>query len=160
MTGDHIAIADKVVHHTDKVDYKNLLVGKSYKTVSELYFSDNGEQVKDADGNAITQEVEFIPDTPDETVDVTFEFDASLLAGRSIVAFETIYLDGKKVAAHADLTDEGQTITYPPKTPPKPPKVTPPVKTGDSAILLIPIVAGIVAAAGIVVMVYKRKKKK
>ena len=160
VTGDHIAIADKVVHHTDKVDYKNLLVGKSYKTVSELYFSDNGEQVKDADGNAITQEVEFIPDTPDETVDVTFEFDASLLAGRSIVAFETIYLDGKKVAAHADLTDEGQTITYPPKTPPKPPKVTPPVKTGDSAILLIPIVAGIVAAAGIVVMVYKRKKKK
>ena len=157
MTGDHIAIADKVVHHTDKVDYKNLLVGKSYKTVSELYFSDNGEQVKDADGNAITQEVEFIPDTPDGTVDVTFEFDASLLAGRSIVAFETIYLDGKKVAAHADLTDEGQTITY--RTPPAPPKITHPPKTGDQTMLLLPIILGVIAAAGIILVIKKKKNK-
>ena len=112
-TGDHIAIVDKTVKHTDKVAYSNLLVGKTYKTVAELYFTDNGEALKDADGKAITQEVKFKPEKPDGTVDVTFEFDASLLAGRSIVAFETIYLDGKKVAAHADLTDEGQTIHYP-----------------------------------------------
>ena len=69
--------------------------------------------MKDADGKAITQEVEFKPEKPDGTVDVTFEFDASLLAGRSIVAFETVYYNEKKIATHADLTDEDQTIHYP-----------------------------------------------
>ena len=112
-TGDHIAIVDKTVKHTDKVAYSNLLVGKTYKTVAELYFTDNGEALKDADGKAITQEVEFKPEKPDGTVDVTFEFDASLLAGRSIVAFETVYYNEKKIATHADLTDEDQTIHYP-----------------------------------------------
>lgn len=112
-TGDHIAIVDKTVKHTDKVAYSNLLVGKTYKTVAELYFTDNGEALKDADGKAITQEVEFKPEKPDGTVDVTFEFDASLLAGRSIVAFETMYYNEKKIAIHADLTDEDQTIHYP-----------------------------------------------
>ena len=156
MTGDHVASPDKQVKHTDVVAYTNLLVGKTYKTVATLKYKDSGEPVVDADGKEITEEVEFTPETPDGTVDVVFEFDASLLAGRSIVAFEKVYYEDKEVAAHEDLTDEGQTITYPPK----PPKVTPPVKTGDSAKLLIPIAAGIAAATGIVVMVYKRKKKK
>ena len=155
-TGNHVAFPDKKVKHTDVVAYTNLLVGKTYKTVATLKYKDSGEPVVDADGKEITEEVEFTPETPDGTVDVVFEFDASLLAGRSIVAFEKVYYEDKEVAAHEDLTDEGQTITYPPK----PPKVTPPVKTGDSAKLLIPIAAGIAAAAGIVVMVYKRKKKK
>ncbi len=155
-TGNHVAFPDKKVKHTDVVAYTNLLVGKTYKTVATLKYKDSGEPVKDADGKEITEEVEFTPETADGTVDVVFEFDATLLAGKSIVAFEKVYYEDKEVAAHEDLTDEGQTITYPPK----PPKVTPPVKTGDSAKLLIPIAAGIAAAAGIVVMVYKRKKKK
>ena len=151
-TGKHTANAAKKVKHTDKVEYSNLLVGKSYKTVAELYFKDTGEAVKDVNGKAITKEVEFTPESPDGMVDVTFEFDASLLAGKSIVAFEKIYTDDRLVGSHADLTDEGQTITYPP--------TKPPVKTGDPVKPIIPIALGIIAAAGIVVMIILKKKHK
>ena len=151
-TGKHTANAAKKVKHTDKVEYSNLLVGKSYKTVAELYFKDTGEAVKDVNGKAITKEVEFTPESPDGMVDVTFEFDASLLAGKSIVAFEKIYTDDRLVGSHADLTDEGQTITYPP--------TKPPVKTGDPVKPIIPIALGIIAAAGIVIMIVLKKKHK
>ena len=39
---------------------------------------------------------------------VTFSFDGSALAGRTVVAFETLSLGGREYAAHADLSDEGQ----------------------------------------------------
>ena len=35
------------------------------------------------------------------------------MAGKSLVAFETLYTEGKEVAIHADLEDEGQTIRIP-----------------------------------------------
>ena len=37
-------------------------------------------------------------------------FDASLLGGRDLVAFESLRKDEAEVASHADLSDEGQTV--------------------------------------------------
>ena len=45
-------------------------------------------------------------------MDVTFTFDASDLAGRSVVAFEVVTLDGQVVATHEDINDEGQTVEF------------------------------------------------
>ena len=41
-----------------------------------------------------------------------FTFDATKLKGEQVVVFEEVYLEEKLVAAHADLEDEGQSVTY------------------------------------------------
>ena len=44
----------------------------------------------------------------DERVDgeitLSFTFDASALEGKTVVAYEHVYRDGKEVATHADIT--------------------------------------------------------
>ena len=52
----------------------------------------------------------FVPNSADGTAEVEFGFDASLLAGKELVAFESLEKDGLKVAVHADIDDEGQTV--------------------------------------------------
>lgn len=71
---------------------------------------DTGEPLLDADGKPVTAEATFTPDHDHGTVDVTFTFDASLLAGQQVVAFETLYRLDKEITAHADIEDEDQTI--------------------------------------------------
>lgn len=56
--------------------------------------------------------MEFTPDSPDGTVELTYTFDASALAGTSVVVFEDLYQGENVVASHADLEDEGQTVTF------------------------------------------------
>ena len=157
-TGEHVAYPDEVVKHTDKIAYKNLIPGIKCKAKATLKYQDTGETVVDADGKELVQELEFTPESADGAVYVTFEFNASLLAGKSITAFEEIYVNDQLVMSECDLDNEDQTITY--RTPPAPPKITHPPKTGDQAMLLLPIIFGVIAAAGIVIMVCKRKKKK
>lgn len=47
---------------------------------------------------------------PSGTVELEFTFDASLLAGETVVVFEDLLQDGKLVAVHADIDDEGQSV--------------------------------------------------
>ena len=44
---------------------------------------------------------------------LVFTFDSTLLAGKTIVAFEDLYHNNVKIAAHADINDEDQSIYYP-----------------------------------------------
>lgn len=83
---------------------------KEYKVVGKLMLKDTGEPLLDADGKPVTAEATFTPDHDHGTVDVTFTFDASLLAGQQVVAFETLYRLDKEITAHADIEDEDQTI--------------------------------------------------
>ena len=89
---------------------KDLIPGKEYKVVGKLMLKDTGEPLLDADGKPVTAEATFTPDHDHGTVDVTFTFDASLLAGQQVVAFETLYRLDKEITAHADIEDEDQTI--------------------------------------------------
>ena len=41
---------------------------------------------------------------------MTFTFDASALAGKSVVVFERLYDGERLVAAHADIADANQTV--------------------------------------------------
>lgn len=113
VTGEHISLAEKEVTQVDKVEYTNLVPGLTYKVSGKLVYQDNGEVVKDADGKEVTAETTFVPEKASGTVDIVFKYNASLLAGKSVVAFEDVYYNDRLVTSHADITDEGQTIDFP-----------------------------------------------
>ena len=110
VDGDQSLVADGKATIVDTVSYKDLIPGKEYKVVGKLMLKDTGEPLLDADGKPVTAEATFTPDHDHGTVDVTFTFDASLLAGEEVVAFETLYRLDKVITAHADIEDEKQTV--------------------------------------------------
>ena len=61
----------------------------------------------------ITASNEFTAEKPNGTIEITFKFSGVSLAGKTTVAFEHMYTDGKEVAVHADLKDEKQTEYFP-----------------------------------------------
>ena len=112
-TEDHIEKAKEDAVIVDTVEYKGLEVGREYTMTGTLVDKETGEAITDAEGNEITTSEIFVAEEKDGSIDITFKFDASALAGKSLVAFETLYTEGKEVAIHADLEDEGQTIRIP-----------------------------------------------
>ncbi len=113
VSNTHIAYPNQEVKHTDKIAYNNLIPGIKCKAKATLKYQDTGDTIVDADGKELVQEVSFIPEEPSGTVDVTFKFNASLLAGKSITAFEEIYVNDRLVMSECDLNNEDQTIHYP-----------------------------------------------
>ena len=99
---------------TDTVSYTGLVPGKEYRATGVLMDKETGEKLL-VDGKEITAETVFVPETKNGSVDVTFVFDATGLHGKEIVVFEDLYRENIKVAAHADITDDDQTIKV--KTP-------------------------------------------
>ena len=63
------------------------------------------------DDKEITSKVTFTPEKANGYVDIEFTFDSSALAGKDIVAFETLYREGKEVAVHTDIEDKDQTVS-------------------------------------------------
>ena len=117
--GDKTVTGEENVAVRDTVHYNNVTPGKTYKVTGTLYekVTDKDgkvtkKQLLDADGNPVTAETEFVPDDTYGTVDVTFAFDASdLKAKDKVVAFESLSLNGKELASHADIEDKSQTVT-------------------------------------------------
>ncbi len=112
-TEDHIEKAKEDAVIVDTVEYKGLEVGREYVMTGKLVDKVTGEVFTDAEGNEITASETFIAEEKDGSIDITFKFDSSALAGKSLVAFESLTAEGKEVAVHADLTDEGQTVRIP-----------------------------------------------
>ena len=95
----------------DVVEYKHLIPGMEYTIKGILMDKSTNEPFK-VDGKEITSEVTFVPEEPNGEVTVSFTFDASgITQTTDLVVFETLYLDGVEIAAHADIEDEGQTVT-------------------------------------------------
>ena len=99
---------------TDTVSYTGLVPGKEYKVTGVLMDKETGEKLL-VDSKKITAETVFVPETKNGSVDVTFIFDATGLHGKEVVVFENLYRENIEVAAHADITDDDQTIKI--KTP-------------------------------------------
>jgi hypothetical protein len=95
--GSHEAAADGDVTITDEVAYENLVPGKEYELTGTLMDRETGEAVTGADGRAVTSTTRLTPESGSGTAEVTFSFDGSALAGRTVVAFETLSLSGKGV---------------------------------------------------------------
>ncbi len=104
------AAEDTVI--VDTVFYSNLTPGQEY-TVEGTLMDQETEEPLLADGEKITAETDFTPKSDSGSVDVTFEFDASGMEGKTAVAFESVTRDGEEVAAHKDIHYEGQTIYFP-----------------------------------------------
>lgn len=116
ITKLHVGYASKTAIFRDSVDYYNLIVGDWYSTTLTLHLNKNGKDagpLKDANGNLITATVKFQAKTTDGSVKVEVKYDASLLAGETVTAFETIRTKGYEVCGHTEITDEGQQIHYP-----------------------------------------------
>lgn len=116
--GDKNVATDDKATVTDRVAYKNLIPGKEYTVKGTLHIKktdDEGkvtEEILKVDGKPVTAETTFTPESAEGTVDVTFTFDSLSLKDKThLVAFESLEHDGHELATHADIEDEGQTVT-------------------------------------------------
>ena len=116
--GDKNVATDDKATVTDRVAYKNLVPGKEYTVKGTLHIkktNDEGkvtEEILKVDGKPVTAETTFTPESAEGTVDVTFTFDSLSLKDKThLVAFESLEHDGHELASHADIEDEGQTVT-------------------------------------------------
>ncbi len=112
-TGQHITLAEKKAEITDYLTYSGLIAGKEYTSVGTMYDADTEEPVKDSDGNVITSTVKFKAENESGEIEIPFQFDASILAGKKIVIFEDVFCNGRQVLIHHDINDTEQTIWIP-----------------------------------------------
>ena len=140
----------------DTVEYHNLTPGHKYVLKGELMEKKSGKRTE------VTADTEFVPKTADGHAKVKFTFDSTKFAGCELVVFEklesyetnydTKTFDNKsqktyKVAEHADLDDEAQTVTI---KKPNPGQPTEKIQTGDIfryGILILMLAAATLLAA-------------
>ena len=111
VDGEHVAEPAEEITLVDTVTYKNLKVGETYKISGVLMNKSTGEPLL-VNEQPVTAELDFTPTSSEGTVELTYTFDASALAGKSVVVFEDLYQGENVVASHADINDEGQTVTF------------------------------------------------
>ena len=111
VDGEHTAEPRGEITLVDTVTYQNLKVGQTYKLSGILMDKATGEPLL-VNEQQIVSELEFTPTSPEGTVELTYTFDASTLAGKSVVVFEDLYQGENVVASHADINDEGQTVSF------------------------------------------------
>ena len=111
VDGEKEICATEVFTLTDTVSYKHLIPGKEYVLKGVLMDKSTGNPLL-IDGEEIHAETVFTPEEPSGEVIVAFTFDAKCIKrDTDIVVFESLYRDGKELAVHADIEDEGQTVT-------------------------------------------------
>lgn len=138
----------------DVVFYKNLTVGKEY-TISGVLMDKATGKAFLVDGKEVRSEVTFTPETADGEVTVSFTFDSSLITkDTEIIVFETLYRDETKIAVHADIKDDNQTVTIHPQPEPEKPQ------TGDNSNFGFYIGLGSVAVGGLIAFLIIKFKKK
>ena len=93
------------------MNYQHLIPGQEYTITGILMDKATGEAFL-VDGEEITSEVTFVPEEANGQVEAEFTFDASgITVDTDLVVFESLYKDGVELAVHADIEDEGQTVT-------------------------------------------------
>lgn len=99
----------------DAVSYDNVAGGVEHELFAKLVYQDTGEQVVDAAGEPVQASMEFTPAASSGTVQVSLKFDGSNVdSDRKCVVQEFLYVSGKLIASHDDLSDVAQTVTLAP----------------------------------------------
>ena len=111
VDGEHTAEPAGEVTLIDIISYKNLKVGETYKISGVLMDKATGEPLL-VNEQQVAAELEFTPTSSEGSVELAYTFDGSALAGKSVVVFEDLYQGENVVASHADINDEGQTVTF------------------------------------------------
>ena len=110
-TNTQMAVPKKELTITDTVSY-HLIPNKEYKLTGTLMDKESGEPLQ-IDGKEVTSELTFTPEDAEGTVELSFTLDATALAGKTIVAFESVSYQDKEVAFHTQIDDAPQTIYFP-----------------------------------------------
>lgn len=97
----------------DEVTFNNLRVGNTYEVSGYLMNKDTGVELLDKDGNKITATKTFTAEALNQTVEMEFTLDSSLLEGVTVTVFEDVYYNGVRVGSHCDITSADQSIFYP-----------------------------------------------
>ena len=153
VNGKKEAVAKGDVTIKDTVEYKHLVPNTEYVIKGTLMDKSTGKPFM-VKGKEITSTVKFVPDKTDGKVEVTFTFDGSAIKkDTELVVFETLSRDGVELIAHADINDDGQTVTI------KVPELENP-KTGDERNKKALASVMSVSALGAVSLAYYLLKKK
>ena len=96
---------------SDIFTYENLHVGYTYTVKGYLVDKGSGEPIL-ADGARIEAQKTFTAEEKDGSAQLTFELDASALAGKTVVVFEDLYYDEIPVIVHHDINDEAQSVEF------------------------------------------------
>ena len=110
QTGDEVAASAKT-KIKDTVSYTNLIPGQKYTVSGTLMNKEKGKAFT-IDGKEVTASKTFTCEKADGEVEITFDIDATELAGKTGVVFEEITANGKIVGEHKDLNDEDQTVFF------------------------------------------------
>ena len=148
------AVAKGEITIKDTVEYKHLVPNTEYVIKGTLMDKSTGKPFK-VKGKEITSTVKFVPDKANGKVEVTFTFDGSAIKkDTDLVVFETLYRDGVELTTHADINDDGQTVTIKPYIPHNP-------KTGDERNIGTWIgLGGVGLGAAVAILVLKLKMRK
>ena len=95
----------------DTVSYHNLTPGKEYVVKGTLMNKTTGKPVTVND-EPVVAETAFTPESRDGEVKVTLTFNSYVITETTdMVVFESLYREDVEIAVHADIEDEGQTVT-------------------------------------------------
>ena len=124
-TKEQISMPDEEVRIIDTMVYRNLIPGKEYTVKGRVMRKNTGSEIASvlagaafAEGSAGIISVAdnaavFTPEQEDGALALTFDLDASGLAGEDIVMFERVYHNGAEVIVHENIDDTSQTIHFP-----------------------------------------------
>ena len=115
VTKAHIVALRKTITLVDTVEYKGLIVGKTYVMEGTLYDKATGEAILGSDGNPITNSVSFKPEAENGTVNVSFTIEIETVTGKTLVAGEKVRPEDSEryCGIHYDLNDAPQTVYVP-----------------------------------------------
>ena len=154
VNGKKEVIAKGKITIKDTVEYKHLVPNTEYVIKGTLMDKSTGKPFM-VKCKEITSTVKFVPDKANGKVEVTFTFDGSAIKkDTELVVFETLYRDGVELTAHADINDDGQTVTIKPYIPHNP-------KTGDERNIGTWIgLGGVGLGVAVAILVLKLKMRK
>ena len=113
--GEKEIIANEEITIIDSVAYSDLKPGKEYTVSGVQMDKETGKAFLDINGEEVRASTTFVPEEPTGTVDVLFKFNAVFVQDKTdIVVFEDLYHKGIQLATHAEINDEGQTVTVNP----------------------------------------------
>ena len=118
IDGDKNIVTDDETVIVDTVKYSGLIPGKEYTLKGAMQVKKSDEdgnltaEPLEVDGEPVTAETIFTPETASGEVEVTFTFDSRAIADKTdIVVFESLERTGVEIASHEDIEDGKQTTT-------------------------------------------------
>ena len=112
-TNTQFVKASSSVNAVDTVYYEGLIPGQSYTLTGQLIEKATGKVFVDGNGKEMTVTKTFTPAEKSGEVDVEFTLNATNLNTSSLVAYETLSLNGKEIVSERSLDNEYQTLSFP-----------------------------------------------